>query len=338
MDAIKIQRFLAWLSASKGLMQLLFCWLAGKLRKRQVICIAMTEHMGDIFAAEPISRRVKSLAAGPAYIVWVTAHRYAEIPQMFVAVDQVITVRNLGAWVHLKRFLSFLQVYDLHLDKRWCAQTNLTLQNPTANPAIDDRNYYNHVNLLGLQCSNAGLEIFDDQPQLELVDDAATGFKGSLHRPYIVIHARSNEMDREWSDEKWRQLIRILHAETGHPIVEVGTERPVISGDTNAEVSLVGQQTITELCALIRGCSLFIGVDSGPAHIANAFQVNSMVLIGWYRIFRNYVPYSGWLARTADISVLHYDGPLSDLPVEAAIQRALKLLGGKYCSAGASLG
>lgn len=44
--------------------------------------------------------------------------------------------------------------------------------------------------------------------------------------------------------------------------------------------NLAGKTTVTELCANIAGCSLFITNDSGPMHIAAAYQVPTVAIFG----------------------------------------------------------
>lgn len=45
-------------------------------------------------------------------------------------------------------------------------------------------------------------------------------------------------------------------------------------------INIAGKTTIQELCAKIGGCSLFITNDSGPMHIAAAYQVPTVTIFG----------------------------------------------------------
>ena len=45
-------------------------------------------------------------------------------------------------------------------------------------------------------------------------------------------------------------------------------------------INLAGKTTIEELCATIGGCSLFITNDSGPMHVAAAYQVPTVAIFG----------------------------------------------------------
>ncbi len=44
--------------------------------------------------------------------------------------------------------------------------------------------------------------------------------------------------------------------------------------------NLAGKTTVEELCANIAGCSLFVTNDSGPMHIAAAYQVPTVAIFG----------------------------------------------------------
>ncbi len=50
-------------------------------------------------------------------------------------------------------------------------------------------------------------------------------------------------------------------------------------GVTNYK-NLAGKTTVDELCAYIGGCSLFVTNDSGPMHIAGAYQVPTVAIFG----------------------------------------------------------
>ena len=45
-------------------------------------------------------------------------------------------------------------------------------------------------------------------------------------------------------------------------------------------INLAGKTNIKELCSNIGGCSLFITNDSGPMHVAAAYQVPTVAIFG----------------------------------------------------------
>ncbi len=62
-------------------------------------------------------------------------------------------------------------------------------------------------------------------------------------------------------------------------------------------INLAGKTTINELCANIGGCSLFITNDSGPMHVAAAYQVPTVAIFGPTR----YKETSQWMNKKSII-------------------------------------
>lgn len=61
----------------------------------------------------------------------------------------------------------------------------------------------------------------------------------------------------------------------------------------------------------------FVGIDSGPAHLANAVQTPGVILLGRHGVFRQYMPFTGFYAGSApDVKVVrNLVGDVCDLPV-----------------------
>jgi len=57
-------------------------------------------------------------------------------------------------------------------------------------------------------------------------------------------------------------------------------EKNLISLGITNYTNLAGKTTIQELCSYIGGCSLFITNDSGPMHVAAAYQVPTVAIFG----------------------------------------------------------
>ena len=57
-------------------------------------------------------------------------------------------------------------------------------------------------------------------------------------------------------------------------------EQNLISLGVKNYINLAGKTTIDELCSNIGGCSLFMTNDSGPMHIASAYQVPTVAIFG----------------------------------------------------------
>jgi heptosyltransferase III len=94
-----------------------------------------------------------------------------------------------------------------------------------------------------------------------------------VRRPYAVIHPFAAALDKTWPAERFLEIARNLDLD---PIF--------LAGPTDDLMPFKDFQSSRESLAvtknLISGASLFIGNDSGPAHIAAAFGVPVVVLFG----------------------------------------------------------
>ena len=94
--------------------------------------------------------------------------------------------------------------------------------------------------------------------------------------PYLVLHAGASAASRRYPVRHWLVLIGMLRRQLGYPIVLTGDRGDVDALLPLAEAwgatthSLIGKLALGELGALIRGSSLLITGNTGPAHIAAA--------------------------------------------------------------------
>jgi len=93
-------------------------------------------------------------------------------------------------------------------------------------------------------------------------------------KPYAVIHPFAAAPEKTWPARSFLELVRYLEFE---PVVVGGA-----TDDFGSFESLKAAPglTLSELKRLVRGASLFIGNDSGPAHVAAAFGVPEVVFFG----------------------------------------------------------
>jgi heptosyltransferase-3 len=102
---------------------------------------------------------------------------------------------------------------------------------------------------------------------------AATGFA-----PYAVIHPVAALPDKTWPAERFLEIADYLKRS-----FELN---PVFIGGPGEDLSAFGRwQTVPgapleEIKSLIAGASLFVGNDSGPAHMAAAFGIPVVVIFG----------------------------------------------------------
>lgn len=285
--------------------------------ERETVVLSLTEHFGDIIAAEPLLRGLAERHPA-AQRVMVVNRRYAPLVAAHPAVHELIEVACMSEWYLPATRTGAAAEYDLHLPGRVCGRCR-TVTRPTG-PAdggsICADNYYHHGALLDVFAAVSGLTPPDRRPQLHLPPSVASAVDDlPLPGKFVVIHATSNQAKRDWPREKWRELAARMRA-AGQAVVEVGLAPVLPEGE--ARLNLCGRLSLTQTCEVIRRATGFVGIDSGPAHAANAAGVRGVVLLAHYGRFEKRMPFSGGYADGSNAAVVQYDGPIAELPVDVA--------------------
>lgn len=115
----------------------------------------------------------------------------------------------------------------------------------------------------------------------------AGGAPGGPARPVVAIapsggHSRL----KQWAPARLGELARRLQRELGAVVVLVGTRHDAaVAARVAAEcdeppLSLVGATDLPQLAAVLRRCSLFVGNDAGPLHLAAAVGTPVVAVFG----------------------------------------------------------
>lgn len=97
-------------------------------------------------------------------------------------------------------------------------------------------------------------------------------------QPYVVIHPMAAAADKTWPAERFVEVARYLE--------QAWDLEPVFIGGPGEDLSAFGGwhtvagAELAEIKSLIAGASLFLGNDSGPAHMAAAFGIPVVVIFG----------------------------------------------------------
>lgn len=99
-------------------------------------------------------------------------------------------------------------------------------------------------------------------------------------RPYAVLHVAATYETKRWSGEGFRSLARTIERKHGlEPIIIAGPGEDALL-DEYAEFTSMNSLAVGKLKSLMAGARLFVGNDSGPAHVAAAFGVPCVVVFG----------------------------------------------------------
>ncbi len=286
--------------------------------------VVLVEHLGDVVSVEPLIRRLREPGLK---LVWVIRREYSDAVRN-VPIVELLEVNSLTEWKCAAALFPKLNILSLHFDNHLCGCFGIAFRNRNAR-GISDDNYYNVGNLLKIRSVIAGVEFTDERPifyvrrQLR-VDTILEKFKLRV-AGFIAIHATSNDVDRTWPAERFSELADWILSKTELAIVEFGLG-PVLL--PSARVILLRDGLPIESQALLLSqARLFVGGDSGFAHIANAFAVPAVLVMGRFRKFTNHMPFSGPWACGQGCIFVRTQGRLSTLPAKPVIEAVGKMLG-----------
>lgn len=127
-------------------------------------------------------------------------------------------------------------------------------------------------------------------------------------RPVIAVQPFSLWKYKEWNVGKYVQLIEWLISEYNVSVVITGSQgeraraEEIIAACPRNTYNLAGETSIGTLAAVMKACSLFIGVDSAGIHIAAAVGLPTVGIFGPSSI-------SDWAPRGPMHMMVHKDLP-----------------------------
>ena len=293
------------------------------LGTRKRIIIGLIEHIGDIVACEPVSRYVREKYPD-AHISWAVRAVYRELIDTNPHINETVVLGCLTDWIRLVKHENYDEIVDLHVNYRMCDHCRIPLVKERGNPFINIHEWLDYGGLLEAFSQGAGLPKLSAQPQVYLGPEHREAVDAlSLPASYCVIHRESNDTNKDWSAENWHHLADWITGELGLPIVEVGASKTVERSPLEGlAINLINQVPILQTAEVIRRARFFIGVDSGPAHLANALRVPGIVLLGRIGIFRQYTPFTGFYnSNSLDVKLVrNLAGRVIEIPVSKMIE------------------
>ncbi|MCC7340546.1 MAG: glycosyltransferase family 9 protein [Bryobacterales bacterium] len=115
-------------------------------------------------------------------------------------------------------------------------------------------------------------------PRTEIPRARLSADRLEQHAPYCVIHPQATAAEKIWPAERFLALAGAIRGDLGL--------EPVFLGANDAELvpfeafRRLSGAPLKEAMSWIQGASLFVGNDSGPAHVAAAFGRPGVVLFG----------------------------------------------------------
>jgi ADP-heptose:LPS heptosyltransferase len=131
---------------------------------------------------------------------------------------------------------------------------------------------------------NLGIDVRDVRPDCIIDRVAVERFRESWRRlphPFVIVHRRASRWtpNKDWPEKYWVEFIERLSQRAG--LVEIG-ERSGQKIFLENYIDLREETSLEELVAVIAAGDIFVGPDSGPAHIAAAVGTPAVAIIGGY--------------------------------------------------------
>lgn len=162
-------------------------------------------------------------------------------------------------------------------------------------------------------------------------------------RPLWVLHVGAGTSAKTWPVRHWRELLGRAIVELNARVILVGGTADIetareITQDMNwpGVMDWTGRLTIDQLASLVRRATLFVGADSGPAHLAAATGARVVAIFSGSTVAEQWQP---WGPRVGVVRHSTACAPcfaarcsvaghpcMSDLSPEAVIQAATRLL------------
>lgn len=289
-------------------------------KKYSTIIVIQPLGLGDLVAVEPISRYLKNHYPN-VKLLWACQEFYRELIDSNPNIDGMITINNVLEINKLKK--------ELRRDKN-IRLLDLTMSD---NIEVNSINYYFYGSLIEAFCLSAGIPKLCQQPLLYFSPSTKEKVnKLNLPKRFIAVNRFSKGATRSLDIKKWDIILNYVVNNYGYKIIEVGGDDikilPKANINTQYYLDLRGKLSILEAAEVIKKAEYFIGVDSAPAHLANAVKTKGVIACGiWMGRFKKYVPFSGFFRDNRNIRYArNLHGPVKDLSPNKVIEAIESLI------------
>jgi heptosyltransferase-3 len=211
-------------------------------------------------------------------------------------------------------FSGFDLIVSYLYDPERTFQTNVSLCSAAkfiAGPHRPDEALNAHASELLLRPLAAlGIRDADPRPRLDLPAVAE-----HVEGDWLALHPGSGGEQKNWPEEKWKELLEILALKTKWNFLLIGGEAEGSRCQRLAGVLPTGRAVVAqdlrlvEVARKMKSCAAFIGHDSGITHLAAALDLPGLALWGP-------TAETTWRPQSDRIKVLRHPGGLVHLPVE----------------------
>ena len=203
---------------------------------------------GDVLLTTPIVKELKRKLPG-SYVTFMT--KYPEILQNNPYVDEIIRFEPKDGVD-----VVFNLMYELYPDI----------------PIIDA---YGKITQLSIKSPN--IEFYLSPEEINELDRRMKTLSIGYSKGLAVIHPMSGNRIKRWNGDRYQAVSDYIRSRRLN-VVTVGS--PMDCVELKGAINLIGKLSLRQSGALISRAKLFVGLDSFPMHVANAFGIPSVILFG----------------------------------------------------------
>lgn len=295
------------------------------LTKGDVVIVSKLAELGDIIACTAIFDYLSDDIKGKT-VFYVISTRieldFDKNVKHFKFKKEV--AQSYYHWLLLRKMVTFFKknrIIDLNLNGAWCHKTNKKyFLNDTG---INENNYYHYGGLFAsafnipyyiiIENRNLSKQILKLESCEELVSIDKT-------KILVILHVKSRDEFRNWPIENWIKILENLDP-LKYQIVEIGQEKCLDAKN----IYFFPSTNLNQIFYLLSKGDIFIGIDSVFAHVAEIFEIPSLIIIGTLKRFAYQVPYSSYFHKNKLKYLIRKNLPIEKIEV-IEVQNKLSLI------------
>ncbi|MCX7956885.1 MAG: glycosyltransferase [Endomicrobia bacterium] len=255
-------------------------WISKEKDKSNEILVIKLMTMGDAIMCTPVIKALKEKYSQYRIVV-VSLKPWSEIFEKLYFVDKLISL-DISKSVNLPNY----KIYDLV--GKWFVENYKWYKIFQLN-CLDHYPEYRRtgLHLSDFYASMANVYPLRDKSYIVVVEDKhkekIKTYLDSLNiksKNFITIHTNGGWFLKNWDDKKWVELSNLIYKEYGFYTILVGGKDEGKDIFSKYIFNVAGKFSIKETAALISESVLFVGLDSGPMHLASAMNVPVVALFG----------------------------------------------------------
>ncbi len=269
-------------------------------------------------------KHIVSLAEGRFYAQATRSIEYAPMARFFVPGAELDA--ELSAYFSgFQQIISYLSDPQGHFAANLCragAKHVLHAYAPPEGSSHAAAQLARPLEKLALYLENPAAEVFPSARD----HAAAAGLVTQMGGAFIALHPGSGSERKNWMPERWATVVEgLLEKYPGLGLLLIGgeaDERPVaaVLARVGSRAQVARHLPLPHLAAVLQQCQLFLGHDTGIAHLAGASGAPCLLLFGP-------TDPAVWAPRNTHVHVLEAPcGDFARLSVDRVLANAIHLL------------